>query len=99
MSCSRVPMPPDELGQCVVGGAELRAVAVLEEDPRPDLVIDPAEVRRVDRQPVFVGLAGVCQNTERKLLWFSRVVVIVTPLELGALSGPGILTLPGRVDA
>ncbi len=43
------PDSTDEFGQDIVCGAELRAVAVLDEDPRPQPTIDPGEMRRVDR--------------------------------------------------
>ena len=56
----------DEFGQCVVRGAEIRAVAVLEEDPRPDPAIDPAEMRRVNRQSALVRLARASQDPQRK---------------------------------
>ena len=56
------PDPTDEFGQCVVRGAEVRAVAMLKEDPRPDPTIDPAEMRRVNRQSTLVRLARASQD-------------------------------------
>ncbi len=52
----------DEFGQCVVRGAKVRAVAMLEEDPRPHPTVDPAEMCRVNRQSALVRLARASQN-------------------------------------
>ncbi len=60
------PDSTDEFGQSVVGGAELRAVAVLQEDPLPDPTIDLGEVRRVNRQSALIHLARAGRYTERK---------------------------------
>jgi hypothetical protein len=56
--------PADEVGQLVVGGAEVRSVAVLEKDALADLSVYPAEVRRVKRQPALVRLARAGQDTK-----------------------------------
>ena len=60
-----------EFGQGVVSGAELRAVAMLEENPLPDPTIDPGEVRRVNRQSALIHLARASRYSERKLLRLS----------------------------
>ena len=51
------PDSTDEFGQFVVRGAEVRPVAMLQEDPPPDQRVDPAEMRRVNRQSALVRLA------------------------------------------
>ena len=88
----------DEFGQSVVGGAELRAVAVLEEDPLPDLGIDPAEMRGMDRQSTFIGLARVGENAERKLLRISGSCHLIPPARSCGTdwSRSQLLTLPAR---
>jgi len=59
-------MPATLGGKMLVGDAEAVAVAFLEEDPRPQVGVDPAEVLRVDGQPELVLLArgGKHSNTE-----------------------------------
>ena len=52
----------DESGQCVIRGAKLRAVAVFEEDPTPDPMVDPGEMRRVNWQSTLVRFARTSQN-------------------------------------
>jgi hypothetical protein len=50
--------PADQGTQLVVGDAEGLAVALLEEDVWPDVVAQPVEVTRVQRQPPLVLLGG-----------------------------------------
>ena len=52
----------DEFGQCVVGGAEIRAVAVLEEDPRTNARIDPGEMCTGESAVSLVLLTGASQD-------------------------------------
>jgi hypothetical protein len=52
----------DEFGQCPIRDAEVRSVTMLEEDPRPEPTIDPAEVRRVNGQSALVRFARTSQN-------------------------------------
>ena len=44
-------------GQLGIADPELPAVALLEEDAGAELLLDPAEVQRVDREPELVLLA------------------------------------------
>ena len=52
----------DEFGQRVVCGPKPRAVALLEEDPAPNPMVDLDEVRRMNRQSALVRLARVSEN-------------------------------------
>jgi hypothetical protein len=54
----------DERGELRVWDAEALAVSVLEHDRRPQILVDPLEMRRVDRQALLVGLAGGGQHPE-----------------------------------
>jgi Bacterial regulatory proteins, tetR family len=65
------PDSTDEFGQCVIGGAKLLAVAMLEKDPLPDATIDPAEVQRVNWQSALVRLSRASQHSKRKSLRLS----------------------------
>jgi hypothetical protein len=56
----------DEFAQRVICGAEIRSVAVLNEYPRSERRVDPAQMRRVDRQSALILLAGAGENSKRK---------------------------------
>jgi hypothetical protein len=56
------PDSTDEFGQRVIRGPKLRPIAVLEEDPTPAPMIDPGEMRRVNRQSALVRFARASQD-------------------------------------
>ena len=56
----------DFFGQGVVRGAEIRAVAMLKEDMRPEPWVDPAEMCGVNRQSALIRLARASKDPQRK---------------------------------
>ena len=59
------PDAPHETGERLVGHSERRAVALLQVDLGPEVVVDLLQVLRVDRQPVLVLLAGTEPSRRR----------------------------------
>ena len=58
----------DLRGEPVVGDAEPLPVAALEEDPAPQVGVDPSQVLGVDRHPLLVRLARRRDDTQAQLL-------------------------------
>ncbi len=67
-SSARLRRPGDAAAELLVTDAERLPVAALQVDPFPQVSRDPAEMKRMDREPALVLLPRPGSNAEAELL-------------------------------